>query len=219
MNNENEYKEKMENLKKYAKENYVPILQDKSLELIETILELKKPMSILEIGTAIGYSAINFSTHLASGGKITTVELNPETAELAKKNIKDFGKEEVVEVVVGDGEQEMQRLVKEGKIFDAVFIDAAKGQYVKYLDLAIKLTRPSSVIIADNVLFKGRVLSDYNEHKHRTAVNRLREYLKDVTENIALQTTVLDVGDGVAISVVKGWNILWLCDIIWAKTE
>lgn len=206
MNNENinEYTEKMNRLKGYAKENFVPILQDKSLELIETILEIKKPMSILEIGTAIGYSAINFSKHLASDGKITTVELNPETAEIAEKNINEFGKENVIHVIVGDGEQEMKRLGEEKKIFDVVFIDAAKGQYVKYLDLALKLTRPGSVIIADNVLFKGRVLSDYNEHKHRTAVNRLREYLKGVTENSILQTTVLDVGDGVAISVIKG---------------
>lgn len=203
-NMQNEYEKKMNNLKEYAKENFVPILQDKSLEVIETILEIKKPNSILEIGTAIGYSAINFSRHLAEGGKITTVEVNPETAEIAKRNIKEFGLEDVVCVIIGDGEQEMLRLVEQGKTFDTVFIDAAKGQYVKYLNLALKLTRKGSVIIADNVLFKGRVLSGYNEHKHRTAVNRLREYLKEVTENASLETTVLDVGDGVAISVVKG---------------
>lgn len=202
--NVNEYTEKMNSLKEYAKSNFVPILQDKSLELIETVLEIKAPSSILEIGTAIGYSAINFSRHLAKDGKITTVELNPETAEIARKNIQSFGLENVIEVVNGDGEQEMQKLVDEGKAFDAVFIDAAKGQYVKYLNLALKLTSAGSVIIADNVLFKGRVLSEYNEHKHRTAVNRLREYLKEVTENASLQTAVLDVGDGVAISVVKG---------------
>lgn len=200
----NEYTEKMKALKEYAKENFVPILQDKSLELIETVLEIKKPSTILEIGTAIGYSAINFAGHLAEGGKITTVELNQDTAELARKNIQSFDLENVIEVINGDGEQEMQKLVDEGKTFDIVFIDAAKGQYVKYLNLALKLTHACSVIIADNVLFKGRVLSEYNEHKHRTAVNRLREYLKDVTENVSLQTTVLDVGDGVAISVVKG---------------
>lgn len=202
--NVNEYTKKMNSLKEYAKQNFVPILQDKSLELIETVLEMKAPSSILEIGTAIGYSAINFSRHLAKDGKITTVELNSETAEIARENIQSFGLENVIEVINGDGEQEMQKLVDEGKTFDIVFIDAAKGQYVKYLNLALKLTSVGSVIIADNVLFKGRVLSEYNEHKHRTAVNRLREYLKEVTENASLQTTVLDVGDGVAISVVKG---------------
>ena len=132
------------------------------------------------------------------------MELNPETAKIAENNIKSFGMEDKIHVIIGDGEQEMERLVAENKVFDVVFIDAAKGQYVKYLNLALKLCQKGSVIIADNVLFKGRVLSDYNEHKHRTAVNRLREYLKEVEENANLQTTVLDVGDGVAISVVKG---------------
>lgn len=199
-----EYTDKMMEIKQYARENFVPILQDKSLELIETILEIKKPKSILEIGTAIGYSALNFSRHLDEGGKIYTVELNSETAKIAENNIKSMGMENVICVIVGDGEQEMEKLAESKEKFDVVFIDAAKGQYVKYLHLALKLCNPGSVIIADNVLFKGRVLSDYNEHKHRTAVNRLREYLKEVEENVNLQTTVLDVGDGVAISVVKG---------------
>ena len=199
-----EYTDKMMEIKQYARENFVPILQDKSLELIETILEIKKPKSILEIGTAIGYSALNFSRHLDEGGKIYTVELNSETAKIAENNIKSMGMGDVICVIVGDGEQEMEKLAESKEKFDVVFIDAAKGQYVKYLHLALKLCNPGSVIIADNVLFKGRVLSDYNEHKHRTAVNRLREYLKEVEENVNLQTTVLDVGDGVAISVVKG---------------
>lgn len=199
-----EYADKMMEIKQYARENFVPILQDKSLELIETILEIKRPKSILEIGTAIGYSALNFSRHLDEGGKIYTVELNSETAKIAENNIKSMGMEDVICVIVGDGEQEMEKLVESKEKFDVVFIDAAKGQYVKYLHLALKLCNPGSVIIADNVLFKGRVLSDYNEHKHRTAVNRLREYLKEVEENVNLQTAVLDVGDGVAISVVKG---------------
>lgn len=199
-----EYADKMMEIKQYARENFVPILQDKSLELIETILEIKRPKSILEIGTAIGYSALNFSRHLDEGGKIYTVELNSETAKIAENNIKSMGMENVICVIVGDGEQEMEKLAESKEKFDVVFIDAAKGQYVKYLHLALKLCNPGSVIIADNVLFKGRVLSDYNEHKHRTAVNRLREYLKEVEENVNLQTAVLDVGDGVAISVVKG---------------
>lgn len=202
--NSSEYTNKMSEIKQYAKDNFVPILQDKSLELIETILEIKKPESILEIGTAIGYSALNFSRHLTENGKIYTVELNPDTAQIAKNNIKSFNMEEKIHVIIGDGEQEMEKLVCENKVFDVVFIDAAKGQYVKYLNLALKLCKKGSVIIADNVLFKGRVLSDYNEHKHRTAVNRLREYLKEIKESEILQTSVLDVGDGVAISVVKG---------------
>lgn len=195
--------DKLSKIKEYAKENYVPILQDASLEFIETILEIKRPKKVLEIGTAIGYSAICFSKHIDSNGMILTVEVNPETAEIAKQNIHNFGLDNVITVEIGDGEQKMLELVKKQELFDVIFIDAAKGQYMKYLDLALKLTQKNSVIIADNVLFKGRVLGDYNEHKHRTAVTRLREYIKSVKENPNLESCVLDVGDGVAISVVK----------------
>lgn len=195
--------DKLVEIKQYAKENYVPILQDASLKLIETILEIRKPKTMLEIGTAIGYSALCFSKHLSEDGSILTVELNEETANIARKNISDLGKSDVITVETSDGEEKMQELVAQGKIFDVIFIDAAKGQYMKYLELALKLSKSGTVIIADNVLFKGRVLGDYNEHKHRTAVTRLREYIKSVTENPALQSCVLDVGDGVAISVVK----------------
>lgn len=194
--------EKLQEIKKYAKENFVPILQDESLKFIQTILEIKKPESILEIGTAIGYSAIMFSKHLAENGYIYTVELNEDTAKIARNNVIDMGLEDIIQVVNADGEQEMKNLVAEMLTFDVIFIDAAKGQYMKYLELALKLSEPGTLIIADNVLFKGKVLSDYNEHKHRTAVNRLREYIKEVEQNENLQTTILNVGDGVALSVV-----------------
>jgi len=195
--------DKLQAIKDYAKENHVPILQDASLELIETVLEIKKPSRMLEIGTAIGYSALCFSKHLSESGRIITVELNEDTANIARKNITELGKQDVITVENSDGEIKMQELVNASEIFDVIFIDAAKGQYMKYLDLALKLSKSGSIIIADNVLFKGRVLGGYNEHKHRTAVTRLREYIKSVTENPILQTCVLDVGDGVAISVVK----------------
>lgn len=197
------YEQKLEEMKVYAKENYVPILQDSSLELIETILEIKKPDSILEIGTAIGYSALHFAKHLRDNGKIDTVEINDETAKIAIENIAECKMQDVITVHLSDGEQKMNEFVEQKRDFDVVFIDAAKGQYMKYLDLALKLTHPGSVIIADNVLFKGRVLGGYNEHKHRTAVTRLREYITAIKENSKLDSVVLDVGDGVAISVVK----------------
>ena len=88
-------------------------------------------------------------------------------------------------------------------MYDVVFIDAAKGQYLVFLENAIRLVKNGGVIVADNVLFKGRVLSDYNEHKHRTAVNRLRTYLKVIEEDERLNSTVLNIGDGVAISIVN----------------
>jgi len=194
-------KEKLEQLKFKARENYVPILQDDSMQVIKTILALRKPNKILEIGTAVGYSALCFSQYLVGENKvIKTVELNSDTAEIAKQNIKDISDENNIEVNNMDAYEYMQTL---NETFDVVFIDAAKGQYMKYLQEAYRLTKSGSVIIADNVLLRGMVLSDYNEHKHRTAVTRLREYIKEVTENPKLETMLLDVGDGLAISVVK----------------
>lgn len=191
---------KLEEIKIKARENHVPILQDKSLELIETILEIKKPKSILEVGTAVGFSALTFSKHLADDGKIITMELNEEMVNVARENIKEQGMQDVIKVVHTDAYEYMQKL---NETFDVVFIDAAKGQYMKYLTEAIRLTKPGSIIIADNVLLRGMVLGGYNEHKHRTAVTRLREYIDKVTTDETMQSTVLDVGDGVAITVRK----------------
>lgn len=194
-------KEKLEQLKLHARESHVPILQDASMQVIKTILALRKPNKILEIGTAVGYSALCFSEYLeGENAVIKTVELNEETAEIAKQNIKEIGDESKIEVSNMDAYEFMLTL---NETFDVVFIDAAKGQYMKYLEQAYRLTSPGSVIIADNVLLRGMVMSDYNEHKHRTAVTRLREYIKEVTENPKLETMLLDVGDGIAISVVK----------------
>ncbi len=191
---------KLEKIKTKARENHVPILQDASLAYIKTLLEIRKPESILEVGTAVGYSALEFSKHLKENGKIITMELNEATANIAKENIKDLGMENVIEVVNKDAYEYMKTLTGQ---FDVVFIDAAKGQYMKYLKEALRLTKPGSLIIADNVLLRGMVMSDYNEHKHRTAVTRLREYIKEVTTNPNLVSCVMDVGDGVAVSVVK----------------
>lgn len=190
-------------IKEEALKNHVPILQDESLALILMVLNLKKPNKILEIGTAVGYSAINFSRYLdGENSKIKTIEIKDNMAEIARKNIKDMGLEEKIEVVQADATKYLETLDEENT-YDVVFIDAAKGQYLVFLKEAIRLIKNGGVIIADNVLFKGRVLSDYNEHKHRTATNRLREYLKLIEEDKRLESTLVKIGDGVAISIVK----------------
>lgn len=191
---------KLERIKKEARENHVPILQDASLQFIETILAIRKPETILEVGTAVGYSALNFSKYVKENGKIITMELDEKTAAIARENIKALGKEAVIQVVNSDAYAHMQTL---DETFDVVFIDAAKGQYMKYLEEALRLTKSGSIIIADNVLLRGMVMGDYNERKHRTAVTRLREYINAVTTNPNLVSCVMDVGDGVAVSVVK----------------
>jgi len=194
-------KEKLKILKEKAREEHIPILQDASMQIIKTILAVRKPNKILEIGTAVGYSALCFSEYLnGENAIIKTVELNEETSRIAKKNIEEISDENNIEVTNMDAYEFMKSL---NESFDVIFIDAAKGQYMKYLEEAYRLSKDGTVIIADNVLLRGMVLGGYNKHKHRTAVTRLREYLKEVTENPKLETMVLDVGDGLAISVIK----------------
>lgn len=194
-------KEKLEVLKKFARENHVPILQDDTMQVIKTILAIRKPNKILEIGTAVGYSALCFSEYLeGENAIIKSVELDKVTSEMAKNNIKEISDENNIMVTNMDAYEYMKTLNEK---FDVVFIDAAKGQYMKYLEQAYRLTEKGSIIIADNVLLRGMVMGGYNEHKHRTAVTRLREYIKEITENPRLESTVIDVGDGLAISVIK----------------
>lgn len=194
----------LEKIKEYALENYVPILQDVSLDLIEVILNIKKPNKILEIGSAVGYSAIKFSKYLSGeDAKIKTIEISDNMYEIACKNIKDMELEDKIEIVHADATKYLYEMDENKEKFDVIFIDAAKGQYLVFLENAIRLANKDAVIIADNVYFKGRVLSGYNEHRHRTATNRLREYIRIINEDDRLQSTVLNVGDGVAISVVN----------------
>ena len=194
-------KEKLEVLKKFARENHVPILQDDTMQVIKTILAIRKPNKILEIGTAVGYSALCFSEYLeGENAIIKSVELDKVTSEMAKNNIDEISDNNNIMVTNMDAYEYMKTLNEK---FDVVFIDAAKGQYMKYLEQAYRLTQKGSIIIADNVLLRGMVMGGYNEHKHRTAVTRLREYIKEITENPRLESTVIDVGDGLAISVIK----------------
>lgn len=198
-----EKEEYLNEMKQYAIENHVPILQDVSLDLILLVLKLKRPNSILEVGTAIGYSAINFSKYLdGENSHILTVEKSEDMYKEAIKNIKNVGLEEKITVINADATEYLPTLDEKDK-YDVVFIDAAKGQYLVFLENALRVIKKGGIIIADNVYFKGRVLSGYNEHRHRTATNRLRKYLELVTEDETLDTTVFNIGDGVAISIKK----------------
>lgn len=201
---EKEKLEILEKIKKEALENHVPILQDVSLELIEVLLKIKRPNKILEIGTAVGYSAIIFSKYLeGENAKIKTVELKENMYNTAIKNIENMGLSDKIEVINADATKYLATIDDKEEKYDVIFIDAAKGQYLVFLEEAIRLAKNNAVIIADNVYFHGRVLNGYNEHRHRTATNRLKEYIKIVTEDERLTSTVLNVGDGVAISVVN----------------
>jgi len=190
------------NIKKKALEDKVPIIMDDTLEVIAKILGEIKPTKILEIGTAVGYSAICFSEYLQEDGKIDTIERDIERVKEARKNIKKAEVEEKINIYEGDAVEILPTLDDK---YDVVFIDAAKGKYPFFLSQALRMIKPGGVIIADNVLYKGYVMSDYNKHKQRTAVRNLREYIAEITNNENLETEILEVGDGLAISKIKRW--------------
>ena len=190
-------------IKEEALNDKVPILQDESLDLIEIVLKLKRPNKILEIGAAVGYSAIKFSKYLdGENSKIKTIELNEDRYNIAVKNIADMELQDKIEIINDDATKYLATIPDTEK-YDVCFIDAAKGQYNVFLEQALRLTKSGSIIIADNVLWHGLVLSDYNEHRHRTAVTRLRTFLKTIKEDERLDTRVFTIGDGVAICFVK----------------
>ena len=187
----------IEQIKEKALEDHIPIIMDDTLEVVGKILKSKKPDKILEIGTAVGYSAIRFSKYLNENGYIDTIERDEERILEAKQNIKDLKLEEKIHIYEGDALEVLPTL---SGPYDVVFIDAAKGKYPVFLSEALRMLASHGIIVADNVLYKGYVMSDYNKHKQRTAVRGLREFLKELTENENLTTEILEVGDGLAIS-------------------
>lgn len=201
-------KMKLDNIKQKALNEHIPILMDDTLEVIKEILIKEKPSKILEIGTATGYSSISFAQILldncigehSSPILIDTIELNEERANEAIENIKQIGLEKNINVFKGNAVEILPTLSQK---YDIIFIDAAKGKYPIFLKEAIRLSHKGSIILADNILYKGYVMSDYNKHKQRTAVTHLREYIKEITENPNLETEILEVGDGLAISIVS----------------
>ena len=192
--------EELKKVKEKALENHIPILMDDTLEKIEEILQEEKPKRILEIGTAVGYSASMFAKSTDEDCIIDTIEIDEERAKEAKENIKKIGVSERINIMVGNAVDILPTLTK---TYDIVFIDAAKGKYPIFLENAIRLIKDGGTILADNILYKGYVMSDYNAHKQRTAVRHLREYIKEITENDKCESEILEIGDGLAITKVR----------------
>lgn len=192
--------QELEKIKQKALEEHIPIIMDDTLEVMEKYLTEIKPEKILEIGTAVGYSAMCFTKFLAEDGRIDTIERDGERVKEAKENIKKVGVEDKIHIYEGDAVEILPTLNEK---YDAVFIDAAKGKYPFFLQEALRMIQPNGIIFADNILYKGYVMSDYNKHKQRTAVRNLREYIKEVSENPNLETEILEVGDGLAVSKIK----------------
>jgi len=190
--------EELEKVKQKALEDHIPIIMDETLEEIKKILVKEDPKRILEIGTAVGYSASQFAK-FAPNAIIDTIEIDENRAKEALDNLKKIGIETKVNVFIGNAVDILPKFQDE---YDIIFIDANKGKYPLFLEEGIRLARNNGYIIADNILYKGYVMSDYNKHKQRTAVRNLREYISKAQEYPMLETQILEVGDGLAVSKV-----------------
>ena len=187
----------LKELEVFAEENSVPIVHKEVSDLLKVLLKMQKPQRILEVGCAIGYSSI-FATNCGDDVDITTCERNPVMIERAKENIKRAGFENNIRILEGDAVEQLKNV--EGE-FDMIFLDAAKGQYKLFYDLVIDKLKVGGVLISDNILYKGMIASDdLVVRRKKTIVKRMRNYLDYICNCDYLTTSLLPMGDGVAIS-------------------
>ena len=180
-------------LREYAEENHVPIIEEECEEFYNFLINTTKPKKILELGTAIGYSAISFSMN-ESVERLVTVEINEDMVKIANENIKRSGLEDKIEIVHSDA---YEYLVESNDTFDFIFIDAAKGQYEKYFEEAIKLLNRDGIIVCDNVLFRGMIANQGLVKRRKiTIVKRLRKFLKDIKDDDRFYSSIVPIGDG-----------------------
>jgi len=188
----------LRDLELYAEENSVPIIHKEVADLLRVILKLKMPKKILELGCAIGYSSLFFADVLDGDVEIVTTERNPIMLERAQDNIKKAGMEDRIKILVGDAEETLKDL--EGT-FDMIFIDAAKGHYKMFFDMLIGKLNHGGIVISDNILYKGMIASDdYVVRRKKTIVKRMRTYLDYICDLEGISTSLIPIGDGLAIS-------------------
>ncbi len=193
----------LEQLEKKAVRENVPIIRPSAQSLLRFVLADIKPGRILELGTAVGFSSIFMAVYGPENVRIDTVENYEKRIPVAKRNIEEAGMSDRIELIKGDALEVIERLASEQRTYDMIFIDAAKAQYVSYLPVCKKLLREGGVLVSDNVLFDGDiVLSRFAvRRRDRTIHSRMREYLRLLTEDEELVTTILPIGDGMTISV------------------
>ncbi|MBQ8041389.1 MAG: O-methyltransferase [Lachnospiraceae bacterium] len=187
-------------LERYAKKTNVPIIRTEMQSLLKFLLAMKEPKEILEVGTAIGFSALLMSEYGPKDCHITTIEKYEKRIPLAKENFKKAGKEDAITLLEGDATEILKTL--EGT-YDFIFMDAAKGQYIHFMPDILRLLKVGGLLISDNVLQDGDIIESRFAvtRRNRTIHARMREYLYELKHHEDLETVILPVGDGVTISV------------------
>lgn len=196
---ESQNSETLAKIEQCAIKDNVPIIRKEMESFLRVMLSISKPLNILELGCAIGYSAILMSECLAEGSRIVTIENYDKRIPIAKSNFEKAGKQEVITMLEGDA-LEILPTIKEK--FDFIFMDAAKGQYIHFMPEVLRLLKVGGTLISDNVLQDGDIIESHFvvTRRNRTIHKRMREYLYELTHRDDLTTAVLPVGDGITVS-------------------
>ena len=182
-------------LEKEALANYVPIIRREMQSFLKVLLQIKAPLRILEVGTAVGFSTILMSTYAPKECKIVTIENYEKRIPIAKENFKKAGKEEQIQLLEGDAKEVLKTL----------FMDAAKGQYINFLPDVLRILKTGGILLSDNVLQDGDIIESHFavERRNRTIYKRMRQYLYVLKNHELLETSILPLGDGVTLSIKK----------------
>ncbi|MBQ6906940.1 MAG: O-methyltransferase [Clostridia bacterium] len=191
----------LKELEDYAEKHSIPIVQPETAKLLEVLTATKKPQRILEVGCAIGYSAILMAQYLEKGGSITTLEWDADMAEIARDNIEKAGLSDSIKVIQNDAKEVVKTLTGE---YDIIFLDGPKAHYIYMLNDCIRLLKKGGMLISDNVLYKGMTADDEHVIRRKiTIVKRLRRFISAQMQRAELETVILPLGDGVTVSVKK----------------
>ena len=190
----------LDQIEREALESYVPIIRKDMQNFLKLLLTVQKPMRILEVGTAVGFSAVLMAEYAPEGCKIVTIENYDKRIPIAKQNFERAGKSDQITLLEGDATEVLKTLEEP---FDMIFMDAAKGQYINFLSDVLRLLKKDGVLVSDNVLQDGDIIESHFivERRNRTIYKRMREYLYELTHRDDLVTSVLPVGDGITVSV------------------
>ena len=189
-------------IEKEAKADLVPVIRREMQSFLKVLLAIHRPLRGREVGTAVGFSALLFCEYGPENMQVTTIEKYEKRIPIARENFRRAGRENQITLLEGDAADILKELQES---YDLIFMDAAKGQYIHFLDDVLRLMKPGSVLVSDNVLQGGDIIESHYavERRNRTIYKRMREYLYELKHNDKLLTSVIPLGDGVTVSVRK----------------
>lgn len=192
----------LEKLEQEAKKNFVPIIRREMQSFLKVFLKIQQPKRILEVGTAIGFSALFMAEYAPENCEITTIENYEKRIPIAREHFREAGRQAQITLLPGDARELLKTLED---TYDLIFMDAAKGQYIHFLPEILRLMHPGSVLISDNVLQDGEIVESHYivERRNRTIYKRMREYLYTLKHHEELETAIIPLGDGITLSVKR----------------